>query len=238
MHLPDSDSAKQNRLLAQISEEDFEWLRPHMQPVSLERAALLIEPHQPITHVYFPIDGLASLVAVMEDGATVEAGSVGREGMTGVPVILNATTTPMQTLVQIPGDFIRVSAEVIAAAHAERASVTSVLNRYVHFLFTLASQSAACNRRHDVAARLARWLMTSADGVASTHLAITQEFLAAMLGVRRAGVTETAIRLQDAGLIRYTRGLVDILDVEGLRAAACECYAVLKAEYSRVLGPV
>ena len=225
-----------NRLLDKLSDEELDALRPHLEPVSLTRAQYLIVPHEPILYAYFPLTSLASLVTVLEDGSTVEAGAVGREGMVGVPILLDARTTPMETLVQIPGEAIRVKAEVIKKAFDSGDALHDLLNRYIHMLFIGASQTAACNRRHHVESRLCRWLLMSSDGIGSDELALTQEFLATMLGVRRAGVTQAALNLQEAGMIDYTRGRINILDRERLEAAACECYHMVKEEYNRLLG--
>ncbi|HEY0004410.1 MAG TPA: Crp/Fnr family transcriptional regulator [Pyrinomonadaceae bacterium] len=225
-----------NRLLSKLTGEELEALGPHMQQVSLAHAEPLILPQEPVRHVYFPINALASLVTILEDGSTVEAGSVGREGMVGIPVLLNAGMTPMQTLVQIPGEAIKIKAEAIKAEFDKGGQLHNLLNRYVHTLFVVGSQSAACYRRHHIEARLARWLLMSSDGVASCQLALTQEFLATMLGVRRSGVTEAALNLQNDGLITYNRGRVHILERERLEECACECYRMVRDEYERLLG--
>lgn len=225
-----------NRLLDALPPNELESLQPHMERMAVTHGYPLVIPHKPIRYVYFPVNALGSLVTMFEDGATVEAGSVGREGMVGVPVILKAETTPMQTLVQIPGEVWRVGADVVRAEFDKGLALHTLLNRYTHTLFVVASQSAACNRRHAVVPRLARWLLMSSDGVGSHEIALTQEFLAAMLGVRRAGVTEAAKRLQNDGYIRYSRGFVEILDRPGLEAAACECYHVVRREYERLFG--
>ena len=227
-----------NRLLDSLPPPELEPLRPHLERMTVTHAYPLISPHKPIKHVYFPIDCLGSLVTILEDGSTVEAGSIGREGMVGLPVILGAGSTPMQTLVQIPGDTWRIDAGILRAEFEKRGALHSVLNRYVHAIFIVASQSAACNRRHGVEARLARWLLMSSDGIGSHDLPITQEFLATMLGVRRAGVTESAHKLQAEGLIRYSRGFVQIVDRPRLEAAACECYHVVRREYERLFGAI
>lgn len=231
-----TDPLSQNRLLALLPESERETLRPHFQLMGLELAFPLITPGQPILHAYFPTTCLASLVIMLEDGSTVESGSVGREGMTGIPVLLNADTTPMQTLVQIPGETLRIEAGILREQFERLPGLHSVLNRYIHTLFVVASQSAACNRRHGVEARLARWLLMSSDGIGSSRLGITQEFLAAMLGVRRAGVTEGALKLQSEGWIAYSRGSVEILDRPALESAACECYHMVRQEYERLFG--
>lgn len=232
---PEIRSEAENRLLSKLPNEELELLRPHMETVSLGHGHPLIKPQEPIPYIYFPINALASLVTLLEDGSTVEAGSVGREGMVGVPVLLDAGTTPMQTLIQIPGDLIRINAGVLKEAFDQGGALHSLMHRYIHTLFVVASQSAACNRRHYVDARLARWLLMSSDGIASNSLALTQEFLATMLGVRRSGVTEAAIKLQSMNLIRYYRGYVEILDREGLEQYTCECYRMVKDEYDRLL---
>ena len=205
-----------------------------MDLVDLEYSQLLIKPNTIIENVYFPTTALASLVTVLEDGSGVEAGSVGREGMVGVAVILYMDQTPMQTVTQIPGKAWRLDAGVLRKVFDQRESVHMLLNQYVHTLFVVASQSAACIRRHVVQARLARWLLMSSDGVGSSDVAITHEYLGVMLGVRRAGVTEAIGKLEDVGLIRGRRGGVVILDRPGLEAAACECYRVVKSELDRI----
>lgn len=223
-----------NRLLAEISDDEWTALRPQVARVSLELSTSLIAPREPIRHVYFPINCLASLVTVLEDGSSVEAGTVGCEGMVGVPVVLDAGSTPMQTLIQIPGNALRVPAPVIKDLFDRGGKFQKIVRRYIHALFIIASQSAACNRKHSTESRLARWLLMSSDGIGSDDLAITHEFLAAMLGVRRSGVTETAVKLQDEGLIQYKRGGVRIIDRRKLESVACECYQNVRNEFERL----
>jgi CRP-like cAMP-binding protein len=225
-----------NRLLDLIPQEERDALQ--LERMTITHAYPLIVPSEPIRYVYFPINALGSLVTVLEDGSSVEAGSVGREGMVGVPVILGADSTPMQTLVQIPGDVWRAESELVKREFDRQRTLHRLLNRYMHTLFVVASQSTACIRRHGVDARLARWLLMSSDGIGSHELRLTQEFLGTMLGVRRAGVTEAATRLQDAGLIRYSRGYVEIIDRPRLETATCECYHAIRREYERLLGPL
>ena len=227
-----------NRLLASLPPEELEALQPYMERMTVTHGYPMISPQKPIRYTYFPINTLGSLVTILEDGSTVEAGAVGREGMVGVPVILGADSTPMQTLVQIPGETWRIESDVLRGEFGKGGALHTTLNRYVHTLFVVASQSAACNRRHGVDARLARWLLMSSDGIGSHEIALTQEFLSTMLGVRRAGVTESALKLQEEGTIRYSRGLVEIVDRPALESAACECYHVVRHEYERLLGPV
>lgn len=223
-----------NRILTKLPPGELDALRPHLERVTYKQYEPLVEPGEPIKYVVFPETCLASLVIVLEDGSTVEGGSVGREGMVGVPAILDAGTTPMQTLIQVGGEATRMNPSIAKDAYDRGGTFRALANRYVHTLFIVASQSAACNRRHQVEARLARWLLMSSDGIGSEEVAITHEFLATMLGVRRSGVTEAAVRLQEAAMIQYKRGGVRILDRQKLEQAACECYRAVKNEYERL----
>jgi CRP-like cAMP-binding protein len=225
-----------NRLLTSFPAADLDRLRPHLEPISYKLYDPLIKPNETISHVVFPETCLASLVTILEDGSSVEGGSVGREGMAGVPAILDAKTTPMQTLIQVAGDATRVESRIMREVYAASPRVQTLVNRYVHTLFVIAAQSAACNRKHLVVARLARWLLMSSDGIGRDDVGITHEFLATMLGVRRSGVTEAAQALQAQGLIEYKRGGVRILDRAGLERAACECYRIVKNEYHRMFA--
>ncbi|MBD2013113.1 Crp/Fnr family transcriptional regulator [Microcoleus sp. FACHB-53] len=225
-----------NRLLACLPGEELTALQPHLEQVSLSHGQSIILPNEPIPFIYFPINSLLSLVTVMEDGSTVEAGAIGCEGMAGLPILLDAGTTPMETLTQIPGQAVRIKAEIIKKAFAQGGALQKILHRYIHTTIITGSQTAACNRIHPIRSRLCRWLLMSSDGVSSEELALTQEFLATMLGVRRAGVSEAASQLQDKGLIRYQRGRIQIVDRKSLEASACECYKVVKAEYERLFG--
>jgi CRP-like cAMP-binding protein len=217
-----------NRLLAALPAEDLEALRPHMEEITLELHTPMIVPNEPIESVFFPLTALGSLVTVLEDGSTVEAGTVGYEGMVGIPILLNATSTPMETVTQVGGTAIRVPSETVKKQFDSSPVMQALLLRYIHALFIIASQSTACNRRHQVDERLARWLLMSADGIGNEEVAITHEYLATMLGVRRPGVTEAALKLQEDGLIHYRRGGTTIIDRPGLESRACECYHVVK----------
>ncbi|MBD6619757.1 Crp/Fnr family transcriptional regulator [Komarekiella sp. 'clone 1'] len=229
-------SQKQNLLLAKLPPDELERLHPHLEIVSLSLGQVIIEPNEPILYVYFPVNSLLSMVTVMEDGSTVESGCIGHEGMGGVPILLDANTTPMQTLAQIPGQAVRVKATILKEAFDRGGVLQKLLHRYIHTIIVLGSQSAACNRIHYVEARLCRWLLMSSDGVGSDSLPLTQEFLSTMLGVRRSGVSETASKLQSRGLIRYQRGQIQIVDRKSLETAACECYGIVRAEYKRLFG--
>jgi CRP-like cAMP-binding protein len=226
----------ENRLLAKLPPEELEFLRPHLERVSLAHSETLIAPHEPIRYIYFPLTMLGSLVTIMEDGSTVESGTAGREGLIGVPVLLDACETTMQTVAQIPGEALRIKASVCKSLLDQGGAFHQLFHRYIHTLFIVASQSAACNRLHKVEARLCRWLLMSSDGIGSCELGLTQEYLSTMLGVRRAGVTEAALKIQAAGLVNYTRGHISILKRQELEAAACECYRVVRDEYDRLLG--
>lgn len=230
------DVPNRNLLLAHLPEEELEHLRPHMEQVRLSHGDRIILPHVPITEIYFPLNCLLSLVTTTQDGASVESGIVGREGMSGVPVLLDAAETTMPTFVQIPGEAIRLPASAVKELYERGGALRKILNRYIHTLIVVGSQSAACNRLHHIEARLARWLLMSGDGVGSDEVNITHEYLAVMLGVRRAGVSEAAGRLQEKNLIRYSRGNVLILDRESLKASACECYHVVRLEYGRLFS--
>jgi CRP-like cAMP-binding protein len=230
------ESPAANRLLDVLPAEELEHLRPHFERVSLHHGEHAIVPDEPIRHVYFPLNCLLSLVTQMEDGSSAESGSIGREGMSGVPVLLDARQTPMPTFTQIPGDAIRVRSEVVKAAYDRGGATRDILNRYVHTVIVVGSHATACNALHKVEARMCKWLLMSSDGVGSSELRLTHEYLATMLGVRRASVTETAIKLKSAGLIDYERGFARILDRAGLEASACECYRRTRAEYERLFS--
>jgi CRP-like cAMP-binding protein len=226
----------ENRILACFPEEELKDLRPHFEQVSLSHGQHVIVPDEPIRDIYFPLNCLLSLVTVMEDGSSVESGTIGREGMSGVPVILDAGTTTMPTFTQVPGQAIKVKANVVKDVYSKGAALHKLLNRYMHTVIVTGSQSAACNALHKVEARLCRWLLMSSDGIGSDEIGLTHEFLATMLGVRRAGVTQAAGKLQDKGLIRYHRGNVLILKRQELEEAACECYQATKEEYDRLFS--
>jgi CRP-like cAMP-binding protein len=226
----------ENRLLDCLPEEELGRLGQHLERVSLAHGQHVIVPDEPIRDIYFPLTCLLSLVTILEDGSSVESGTIGREGMSGIPVLLDAGKTTMPTFTQIPGEAVKVKASVIKDMYDEGGALHKLLNRYVHTVIVTGSQSSACNARHKVEERLCRWLLMSSDGVGSDVLNLTQEFLATMLGVRRPGVSQAAGVLQEAGLISYSRGLIQILDRERLEAAACECYRMTKEEYDRLFG--
>jgi CRP-like cAMP-binding protein len=232
-HSPAPDG---NRLLAHLPAEEMALLRPHMEQVQLAHSQRIIVPHVPIRDLFFPLNALLSMVTTMEDGSSVESGSIGREGMSGVPVLLDAVETTMPTFVQIPGEAIRIKASVVKEVYERGGELKKILNRYIHTVIVVGSQSVACNRLHNIEARLARWLLASSDGIGSKEVSITHEYLAVMLGVRRAGVSEAAAKLQERNLIRYNRGNVTIVERESLEISACECYHAIREEYERLFS--
>jgi CRP-like cAMP-binding protein len=215
-----------NRLLSALPDSEYERLLPHLEQVSLTLKQIIYLPNEPIEYVYFPNSGIISLVNLTEDGGTVEAATVGKEGMVGLPLLLGADRMMGQAITQIVGDAVRTPASPLY----------SLLLRYTQALMNLMSQSVACNRLHSVEERCCRWLLLCQDRVESDEFALTQEFLAQMLGVRRASVSVVAAILQKAGLIRYRRGKIMILDRLGLEAASCECYQMVKQELDRLLS--
>jgi CRP-like cAMP-binding protein len=225
-----------NRILAALPPDEYEELSPHFEYVRLPQGQVLIEHGEPIRDVYFPNDALISLVTQLSDGLTVEVGAAGREGVAGLPVVLGADSTPMRSVVQIPGAAVKVKAKVVRDAFNRGGVLQSRLLAYAHALFIEAAQSAVCNAHHHLEERLARRLLTSSDGVGSDDLPLTHEFIATMMGVRRAGVTCAAFTLREAGLINYRRGHIQILDRGGLEAAACECYRAVKGQFKLPAG--
>jgi len=192
-------------------------------------------PNEPIEYVYFPNNGIVSLVNVTEDGGTVEAATVGNEGMVGIPVLLGADKMIIQAIVHIVGDALRMKADVFKREVTPGTQLHNLLLRYTLALMNLISQSVACNSLHPVEQRCCRWLLLCQERVKSEQFLLTQEFLAQMLGVRRATVSGVAATLQQAGLIRYSRGKITICDRPSLEASSCECYRIVKEEFERLL---
>lgn len=225
-----------NRLLAALPSEGLERLREKFERVPLALREVLYNPDEPLGHVWFPLDGVVSLVSIMSDGATVETATVGNEGLVGLPVFLGVASLPGQAFVQVPGEALRLPVEDLRREVRDGRPLHSLLNRYTQTLFNQVAQSAACNRLHAIDERCARWLLMTHDRVSSDSFPLTQEFLAQMLGVRRPSVSTAASILQRAGFIRYRRGKITVLDRPGLEGAACECYGVVRREYDRLLG--
>lgn len=231
-----TQQATGNRVLDSLSHEERLHVTKHAERVELKRHEVLIEPNRPMPYVWFPVTALGSLVTVLSDGSSVECGAVGREGMIGVPHLLGSSTISLQTVTQVGGTSLRIPAQRFVSILDATPNLRRRLERYVLALLVVASQSAACNRRHHVTERLARWLLSCSDGIGSNDVAITQDYLAVMLGVRRAGVNESAGELEERGLIRYGRGRVEIIDRPRLEETACECYVAVREEYERVFA--
>lgn len=226
----------ENQLLSSLPQEEYKRLLPNLELVSLNFKQIIYAPDEAIDYVYFPNSGIISLVNVTKDGRTVEVAMVGNEGMAGIPVFLRADKTPCLAISQVVGDAMRMKTDVFKREVTPGTSLYNLLLRYTQALLNQISQSVACNCLHPVEGRLCRWLLMSHDRVKSNQFMLTQELLSQMLGVRRASVSEVAATLQKAGLIRYTRGKMTILDREGLESSSCECYRVVKEEFDRLLG--
>lgn len=225
-----------NRLLDLLPPAQLDQLRPHLTAEALAPGQTMQERGKSVESVVFPTSGMISIVAMMRDGAAVEVGIVGREGMLGVQSVLGDDVSLNEAMVQIPGSALRMPAALLEREAQASPQLRAVLLRYVQACLNSATQSAACNRAHLLEQRLARWLLTARDRAGADRLPLTHEFIAMMLGVRRAGVTVAAQSLQSAGLIHYAHGRITIADREGLEAAACECYEVTKREHARLLG--
>jgi CRP-like cAMP-binding protein len=223
-----------NRLLGALRPDDLALLTRDLEPVVLAKKQVLYEVGEPLDHIYFIEEGVASVMTMMEDGASSEVGMVGPEGLVGVSALLGGDTSAQHVVVQLAGTAHHIPAARCRAAFERSAGVRRVVLRFIEDLLNLSSQTAACNRLHSVEQRTARWLLMAADRIASNLLPLTQEFLAAMLGVRRSGVSEAAGELQRSGLIRYRRGEITIIDRAGLEAVACECYGLDRQRVERL----
>jgi len=230
--------AIENRLLAALPRDDRERLLPHLQPMTFSLGQVVYESGGRQEFVYFPTSCVVSLLYTMENGSTAEMGLVGNDSVVGVALFLGGDTTPNRAIAQIAGDAYRLRAKLLQEEFARAGAVQRLLLRYTQALITQISQTAVCNRLHSQEKRLCRWLLLSHDCVHSDDILMTQEFLSHMLGGRRESVTVAAGHLQDAGLIRYSRGQIKILNRQGLEDAACECYRIVKQEFERLLGGV
>ncbi|HEX3500451.1 MAG TPA: Crp/Fnr family transcriptional regulator [Stellaceae bacterium] len=236
MTLEDHDRYPLNRLLAHLQREDMRRLAPHLETVKLAYKQSLYRENEPIEFVYFIEDGVASLVNTMANGAASEVGTIGNEGMVGLPVLLGDSEAPTSVYMQVPGAGSRMRASSFRHALEHSAALRAVMLRYAHALFNQVAQSAACAHFHALEQRCCRWLLMTHDRMASDEFLLTHEFLAMMLGVRRAGVSQAAATLQRAGLIQYHHGRIVILDRAALEQRSCECYAVTKEEFDGLLG--
>ena len=225
-----------NRLLGLLSPRDYRRLRPHLYRVALEYRQSLYRAHKPIEFVYFIETGVGSLVNTMANGQAAEVGTIGNEGLVGLPLVFGDDRAPTSVYVQVPGGGLRMRAELFKKEVARSASVRTVMLHYAHAFFNQVAQSAACNHFHSLEQRCCRWMLMTHDRMHSEEFLLTQEFLAMMLGVQRTGVSAAANTLKGAGLIRYKLGNVTIIDRRGLIRRSCECYGVSKNEFDRLLG--
>ena len=227
--------ARQNHLLVALPQA--EWLRwePMLEWVQMPLGKVLYESGATMGHVYFPTTSIISLLYVMEDGGSAEIAVVGNEGVVGIALFMGGESTPSRAVVQSAGEGFRLPAHIMKQEFEHSGPVLHLLLRYTQALITQMAQTAVCNRHHSLDQQLCRWLLLSMDRLDGNELVMTQELIANMLGVRREGVTEGALKLQKAGLIKYARGHITVLDRPGLEARTCECYAVVKREYDRLL---
>lgn len=226
----------QNSLLGMLPEDELNRLQPHLEKITLTLGQSLCESGQQMSHVYFPIDSIVSLLCVMENGASTEIAVVGHEGVVGVSLFMGGETTPSRAIVQSAGQAYRLKGQLLKNEFYRAGPMQRLLLRYTQALLTQMAQTAVCNRHHCVDQQLCRWLLLSLDRLPGDKLVMTQELIANMLGVRREGVTEAAGKLQRAGLISYNRGHITVTDRHALEARVCECYAVVKDEYDRLLN--
>ena len=228
----------QNHLLAALPTAEFERLAPNLELVPMPLGEVLYESGGKLQHVYFPTTSIVSLHYVIENGSTAEIAGVGNEGIVGISLFMGGNSTPSRAIVQTAGYGYRLNAQLMMEEFNRAGLMMRLLLRYTQALMTQMSQTAVCNRYHSVEQQLCRWLLLTLDRLSSDELVMTQELVASMLGVRREGITEAAGKLQHAGFIRYRRGHITVLDRSGLVAHVCECYAVVKKEFDRLLSDV
>ena len=233
--MPAVSALIKNQLLAVLPEPELARWLPNLERVEMPLGEVLYEPGSRITHVYFPTTSIVSLLYVMEDGASAEIAVVGNEGIVGISLFMGGESTTSRAVVQSAGQGFRINARLLMLEFTRGGPVLHLLLRYTQALITQMGQTAVCNRHHSLDQQLCRWLLLSLDRLQSSNLVMTQELIANMLGVRREGVTEAAGKLQMAGLIKYQRGHITVLDRAGLERRVCECYAVVKHEYDRLL---
>jgi len=236
--MPSAHSPNQNHLIAALPTAEYERLAPHLKLVPMPLGEVLYEPGEQLQHAYFPTTAIVSLHYVMDTGASAETAGVGNEGLVGIALFMGGDTTPSSAVVKTAGHAYRLERRLLKQEFDRAGVMQRLLLRYTQALITQMTQTAACNRHHSVEQQLCRWLLSTLDRLPSRELVITQELVASMLGVRREGITEAAGKLQHAGFIRYRRGHISVLDRSGLETRACECYAVVRKELSRLLSDV
>jgi CRP-like cAMP-binding protein len=225
-----------NYLLAALPLDERERIAPHLSPISMQLGQVVYESGDHLSHVYLPTTAIISMLYVMENGASAEIAVVGRDGLLGVALFMGGETMPNRAIVQSAGQAFRLSGEIVKQEFARGGAIQRLFLRYTQALITQMAQTAVCNRHHSIGQQFCRWLLLSLDRLESNDVRMTQELIANMLGVRRASVTETARKLQDDGAIRYSRGLIEVVDRRRLEAQVCECYKVVKRESDRLFG--
>lgn len=233
--MPTVHELMHNLLLAALPAQQLSHWLPHLEPVDMPLGEVLYESGSSVTHVYFPTTSIVSLLYVMEDGASAEIAVVGNEGVVGISLFMGGESTTSRAVVQSAGQGFRINARLLMLEFSRGGPVLHLLLRYTQALIMQMGQTAVCNRHHSLDQQLCRWLLLSLDRLQSNNLVMTQDLIANMLGVRREGVTEAAGKLQQAGLIKYHRGHITVLDRAALEQRVCECYAVVKREYDRLL---
>jgi CRP-like cAMP-binding protein len=226
---------QENHLIGTLPRDHYQQWLPSLEEVELSLGQVLYESGTVLSHVYFPTTAIISLLYVMENGASAEIAVVGNEGLVGVSLFMGGESTPSRAVVQSAGKGFRLKAQIMKNEFNRAGPMLHLFLRYTQALITQMAQTAVCNRHHSLDQQLCRWLLLSLDRLQGDELVMTQELIANMLGVRREGVTEGALKLQKAGLIRYSRGHITVLDRAGLEQRSCECYAVVKKEYDRLL---
>ncbi len=233
--MPTAPEPRKNQLLAALPAAEWDRWLPQLEWVEMPLGQVLYESGTTLSHVYFPLTAIVSLLYVMENGASAEIAVVGNEGIVGISLFMGGESTPSRAVVQSAGHGYRLNAQTMKDEFNRAGPVLHLLLRYTQALITQMAQTAVCNRHHTLDQQLCRWLLLSLDRLRGNDLVMTQELIANMLGVRREGVTEAALKLQKVGLIRYARGHISVLDRAGLEQRTCECYAVVKNEYDRLL---
>jgi CRP-like cAMP-binding protein len=236
--MPAAQVARQNHLLAALPDPEYGRLVAELELVAMEFGDVIYESGIEQGHVYFPTDCIVSLLYVMEDGSSAEIAVVGNEGIIGIALFMGGETTPSRAIVRSAGHAYRLKGGLLKREFKRSAEFQQLMLRYTQALITQMSQTAVCNRHHSVDQQLCRWLLLSLDRLASNELTMTQELIANNLGVRREGITEAAGKLQSAGLIRYSRGRITVVNRPGLEAQCCECYRVVKKEFDRLLPDI
>ncbi|MBK8073865.1 MAG: Crp/Fnr family transcriptional regulator [Ramlibacter sp.] len=234
-HSRPSADPRSNHLLGALPDADWARWLPQLEHVDMPLGQVLYESGVSMSHVYFPTNSIVSLLYVMEDGASAEIAVVGNEGIVGISLFMGGESTPSRAVVQSAGEGWRLRSSTMKEEFSRSSAVMHLMLRYTQALITQMAQTAVCNRHHTLDQQLCRWLLLSMDRLKGNELVMTQELIANMLGVRREGVTEAALKLQHQGLIRYARGHITVLDRPGLEGRTCECYAVVKREYDRLL---